>query len=133
MKFRARSIIKTAATAALVMFVLCTCVFADTTVTLPVGKLSDALRNTPKENIFCTQSAPDKRFVLLDSDNDGYLVLADEIYLLREFDPDGTQKFDTEDENNIAYYLNNEFLNEDYIPSEIIKYIDFDREWKTEG
>ncbi|MDO5585976.1 MAG: hypothetical protein Q4G53_02695, partial [Clostridia bacterium] len=133
MKFRARSIIKTAATAALAMFVLCTCAFADTTVTLPVGKLSDALRNTPKENVFCTQSAPDKRFVLLDSDNDGYLVLADEIYLLREFDPDGTQKFDTEDENNIAYYLNNEFLNEDYIPSEIIKYIDFDREWKTEG
>ncbi len=133
MKFRARSIIKTAATAALAMFVLCTCAFADTTVILPVGKLSDALRNTPKENVFCTQSAPDKRFVLLDSDNDGYLVLADEIYLLREFDPDGTQKFDTEDENNIAYYLNNEFLNEDYIPSEIIKYIDFDREWKTEG
>ena len=133
MRFRARNIIKTAAAAALVMFVLCTCAFADTTVTLPVGKLSGALRNTPKENVFCTQSAPDKRFVLLDSDNDGYLVLADEIYLLREFDPDGTQKFDTEDENNIAYYLNNEFLNEDYIPSEIIKYIDFDREWKTEG
>ncbi len=58
MKFRARSIIKTAATAALVMFVLCTCVFADATVTLPVGKLSDALRILRKRIYFVPKARP---------------------------------------------------------------------------
>ena len=131
--FTAKNIIKVVVTVALLVFTLSTCVFADTTVTLPDGKLSGANRYTPKENLFCTQSTLDKHFVLLDSDDKGYLILSDEIYLLKEFDPDGTQKFDITDENNIAYYLNNDFLKENYIPEEIKKYIDFDREWKTEG
>ena len=34
------------------------------------------------------------------------------VYPAVVFDPDGTQKFDPTDENNVAYYLNNTFLNE---------------------
>lgn len=133
MRFTARNVIRSAVVGALLIFVLSTCAVADTITALPGGQLSGAKRNTPKENLFCTQNAPDKRFVLLDSDSEGYLVLSEDICLLKEFDPDGTQKFDTADKNNIAYYLNNDFLKENYIPDEIIKYIDFDREWKTEG
>lgn len=90
---------------------------------------------TPEENIFRIEGS-DKEFVLLD-DEDGFFVLAKDQYGKRAFDPDGTQKFDIEDSNNIAYWLNNGFLKDGNgglkLPDEIIKYIDPDREWFTEG
>ncbi len=44
------------------------------------------------------------------------------------FDSDATQKFDADDKNNIAFYLNNEYLNN----SELKNYIENNHEWDIE-
>lgn len=92
--------------------------------------------NTPEENIFRIDGSS-KEFVLLD-DEDGFLVLAKDGYGKRAFDSDGTQKFDPEDKNNIAYWLNNDFIESgngvgNKLPAEIIKYLEDGHEWFTEG
>ena len=92
--------------------------------------------NTPEDNIFRIEGS-DKEFILLDSE-DGFYVLAKDQYGKRAFDPDATQKFDPQDENNIAYWLNHDFLENgngvgNKLPDEIIRYIDTEREWFTEG
>ena len=90
---------------------------------------------TPEKNIFKIEGN-DREFILLD-DEQGFFVLCKDVYGTRAFDPDGTQKFDPEDSNNIAYWLNNGFLKDGNggfkLPEEIIKYIDNDRSWFTEG
>ena len=102
-------------------------------ITLPDGKLEGYNKYTPEENIFKTEKTPTQEFVILDSDEDGFLVVANQLYGIRKFDEDGTQKFDVEDPNNIAYYLNNEFLaDENMLPQEIKEYIDYERVWEVE-
>ena len=131
MKFKSNLII-----AAVLSAVICTPIIssARSDISLPTGQIEGYNKYTPTDNIFKTQKSPNREFVLLDSDKDGYLVMANEIYLLREFDSDGTQKFDVADENNIAYFLNNEFLESgEYLPEEIKKYIDKNRSWQTES
>ena len=90
---------------------------------------------TPEKNIFRIAGS-DKEFILLD-DEDGFFVLAKDVYGTHAYDPDGTQKFDPEDSNNLAFWLNNGFLKDGNgglkLPDEIIKYVDNDREWFTEG
>jgi len=100
-----------------------------------VGLPNDYALTTPPENIFRIEGS-DYEFILLD-DEDGFFVLCKDVFGTRAYDPDGTQKFDPDDPNNIAYWLNNDFLkngsNGKILPDEIKKYIDNDREWFTEG
>ena len=46
--------------------------------------------------------------LLLDVDEEGFFCTTKEFYGTQPFDPNGTGKFDIEDENNIAYWLNND-------------------------
>lgn len=105
-----------------------------------VNRLSSAdytaLMKTPPEYTFKVDGN-DKEFILLD-DEDGFFVLTKDVYGKKAFDPNNTQKFDVEDENNIAYWLNHDFLKDGAsstlkLPDEIIEYIDHEREWDTEA
>lgn len=91
---------------------------------------------TPDNGVF-NISGSDKEFILLDTvkdDETRFLVMTKDFYGSRVFDPDGSQKFDTEDPNNIAYWLNNEFLTaENTLPKDITDYIDYNAEWETEA
>lgn len=108
--------------------------FADyTKVSLTNEKLQGYKKYTDKQDVFCTEQNPDIRFIILDRDDDGYMVICDSVVLNREFDPDGTQMFDLNDKNNIAYYLNNDFISEGKLPDKIVGYIDYERVWETEG
>ncbi|RAU98169.1 S-layer homology domain-containing protein [Paenibacillus sp. YN15] len=96
--------------------------------------------NTPPENVFKVQGS-DKEFILLDaaSDDDSrFLVLAKEDYGLRAYDPDSTQKFDVTDANNIAYWLNHDFIANGngagkQLPPGILAHINHQHVWPTEG
>lgn len=94
-------------------------------------------KKTPKINLFAVDGNPNE-FVLLDEFEDGYLVIMKNYAHTRlPFDPDNTGKFDVEDENNIAYWLNNDYLNNPpsdvvEIPQKMKDYI-VEREWVTEG
>jgi len=100
-----------------------------------VGLPNDYALTTPDENIFKIEGISGE-FILLD-DEDGFFVLTKDVFGTRAFDPDDTQKFDIEDPNNVAYWLNNDFLKNGNsgkkLPDEIIRYIDHEREWFTEG
>lgn len=109
----------------------------------PVNRLSAAPSGTvldsPTERVFRIVGS-EKEFVILDanSDESEYFVIAKDVYGNKQYDPNNTQKFDVEDTNNIAYWLNNDFVmsgngNGNALPSEILKYIDFDHIWTTEA
>lgn len=95
--------------------------------------------HTDPDNVFTVKDGGD-RFILLDTLSDGYLCLAYSYYGRHVFDPDSTTKFDIEDENNLAYFLNNEFLksgnssdNKTYkLPQSIINNL-VEHKWITEG
>lgn len=99
------------------------------------GEYSDYNINTPPKYVFEIEG---KEFILLD-DSDGFFIMTKDVYGRRAFDPNGTQKFDMEDTNNIAYWLNNEFLEkgngttELKLPENIIKYVDYEHIWETEA
>lgn len=100
------------------------------------GQYPDYNLNTPSEYTF-KLDGNDKEFILLDDEN-GFFVMTKDTYGTKAFDPNGTQKFDPEDENNIAYWLNHDFLTNGAsstlkLPDEIIKYIAPDSEWDTEA
>ena len=75
----------------------------------------------------------DKVFSLIDTNN-GYFVIADNDYGVYSFS-EGTQRFNPEDTGNIAYFLNNDFLSEEYtgekLPDEIISNI-IEHTWDIE-
>lgn len=92
-----------------------------------------------------------KHFMLLDTDEEGnYFVIADDLYGQRPFTNitdrstddwkemfyDGTWKYDPENRNSIAYWLNNGFLTEgnrgDKLPDSIISNL-VEKEWGIEG
>lgn len=91
---------------------------------------------TPIENVFSIDGDT-KQFILLEENEDTSFVLARDIYGTKKFDSDNTQRFDTEDENNIAYFLNNEFKengnNGKSLPEQIKEYIDYEHVWETES
>lgn len=98
-------------------------------------------RYTPDENSF---TVDDKKFVLLeyraDDTDSKYLVISQDLYGRREFDADNTQKFDMDDSNNIASWLNHEFLTEGNhyvgkvykLPQQIINHVNPNHTWRTE-
>ena len=96
--------------------------------------LSDCVEFTPKTGIFHVGG---QEFILLSStkdDNSKFLVMTRDTYGNKNFDDDNTQKFDPEDSNNIAHWLNNGFLEaEKTLPKEIVDHINKDAEWETEG
>ena len=87
---------------------------------------------TPAKNIFKIVGS-DEEFILLDNTKDGYFVLTKGVYGSKPFDPDNTHKFDVEDTNNVAYYLNHEFKEEGYLPKGILDNINEQKEWLTEA
>lgn len=98
--------------------------------------LSGYALKTPEENLFYVEGYTDG-FILLDvgiTDESKFLVMAKEGYGTVQFDADATQKFDVSDPNNIAYFLNNEFINRthDNLPPELIKHINKKHTWRTE-
>ncbi|MEG2380631.1 MAG: hypothetical protein RSB38_02915, partial [Oscillospiraceae bacterium] len=96
---------------------------------------------TPVENSFTVDG---KKFSLLEyrpeNQDSKYLVIAQDSYGRHVFDGDNTQKFDTEDPNNVAAWLNNEFLTDgnNYVgtiyklPDGIINNINPNHRWITE-
>lgn len=110
--------------------VVCFPLFAEA-VSVPSAKLTDYCTNPDYDNIFTLESDINTDYVLLDRLSDGFLIMSDKVYDAQKFDEDAAQKFDPSDENNVAYYLNNEFF-KTYIPEEMREYIAV-RNWKTEG
>ena len=86
--------------------------------------------STPAENIFTVNN---KEYILLDYSNDmnsAFFVMEENIKERRLFDEDVYDiRFDAEDSNNIAYYLNNGY----YVDPDIRNYIDFEHMWLTEA
>lgn len=111
--------------------------------TLRIEDLANKLRlpvrqeTTPKHYIFKTDSDSGSEFILLDSDEEGYFVLAKDFYGTHAYDTSGKQKFDPDNPQNIAYWLNNEFLENGNggkeLPQDIIDNIDFNHRWRTEA
>lgn len=94
--------------------------------------------NSPAENVFGVDGT-EREFVILDNDNgeNEFFIIAKDIYGNKQYDPNNTQKFDVNDPNNIASWLNGDFLmsgNDGMaLPSELTKYINYEHEWKTEA
>nr|MCR4720011.1 hypothetical protein [Bacillota bacterium] len=93
-----------------------------------ISRRADYWVNTPPEYTFQVEGN-NKTFILLESGDGTNYILAKEHYKWTQYDPDGTQKFDIEDRNNIAYWLNNDFLSIDKndsnkLPVEMLDYID---------
>lgn len=96
--------------------------------------------NTPQENIFKI-SGSSKKFILLDSGDDSnskFFVLSMDSYGTKAFDSDNTQRFDTTDSNNIAYWLNNDFKTlgngtGNILPEGILNHINTQHIWLTEA
>lgn len=97
----------------------------------PVG----AIRKTPDENIFIMENSSEK-FIMLDYNEDGFYILSTKNIGRYVFDSDNIAKFDPEDENNIAYTLNNQYLNEGVngqkLPQAILDHL-VERDWEVEA
>ena len=103
-----------------------------------------AVAETPKNSLFSVDGSSLK-FILLDVDEEGFFCTTKDFYGTQPFDPNGTGKFDIEDENNIAYWLNNDFLkdggelwnndksDEKFIfPEKVLKYVK-EHDWLCEA
>ena len=111
-----------------------TSAMAASTISSTTGKASDGLcqAGTPIENVFMVG---EKSFILLDvkeSDRSKFLVMTKDYYGKRAFDTT-SNKFDVNNTDNIAYYLNNGFLSEeDTLPESIQSHIK-PYWWRTEA
>lgn len=103
----------------------------------PIG----VVRNTPSKNIFELEGS-NKKFILLDTNGEGkskYFVMAYDSYAAAQFDPNGNQKFDLEDENNVANLMNKALMGEktiagyDVLPKEIIEFINREQIWSIDA
>ena len=80
-------------------------------------------------------------FILLDTMHDDmqkFYVMTVRDFGNMSYDPDGTQKYDPTDGNNVAYWLNNSFLKDGAadgtrLPQEIIDYINPESKYDTEA
>ncbi|WP_214627558.1 S-layer homology domain-containing protein [Paenibacillus agaridevorans] len=95
--------------------------------------------STPQENTFQVEGA-EETFILLDNrqdDDSAFFIMTKEAYGARAFDPDRTTKFDVDDPNNIAYWLNHDFMQNGNggrsLPAGIVEFIDRNHVWETEG
>lgn len=101
------------------------------------SEIKAELKEEKPENIFTVNG---QKFILLNDYNDGkssFFVMTNDCYGKYPFDEDSTQKFDVNDENNIGYFLNNEFLTEGNeekkLPETVINHIDKEHVWNTEA
>lgn len=104
-------------------------------------KLPYSVQYTPKVDIFRFNES-NAEFILLDFDEEGFFVTTKGAYGTHAYDPNITGKFDINDENNIAYWLNNDFLNngnsdeesgiERRLPDVIIRHI-IEHDWLCEA
>ena len=93
-----------------------------------VARLDTYSVNTPPEYTFQAEGN-NKTFILLENKEGTNYILAKEHYKWTQYDPDETQKFDVEDPNNIAHWLNNAFLEPDSsdsnkLPEKMVNYIE---------
>lgn len=92
-------------------------------------RTDDMMETTPAENLFRSENSG-VGLIMLDYNEDECFLMTDSYVAFGQFDPDGTQKFDVNDENNIGYKLNNNTSN--YLPSEVIPYLNTSHVWNTE-
>ncbi len=114
-----------------------------------VGRLPDGyIMMASMDNMFRMKDDPSKMFVMLndnpDGDNSAYYVMTYDGYGYHEFDKKGSQRFNPNNPDNMAYWLNNDFKlngnnkgpqeNTVYkLPDSIINGIDYEHEWLTES
>ncbi len=94
-----------------------------------------SVEKTPAEHIFTVEG---QAFILLDVlEGDHFYVLAKDDYGKQVFDPDNLQKFDPQDPNNIAYWLNHTFLTEGNggkrLPQSMLPYLDDTHVYRIEA
>lgn len=97
------------------------------------------IEQTPEKYRFTVEGCEDE-FVLLDRTEDEssrYFVTTCSDYGERIFDTTGNRYYDPAIETNLAYFLNGEFISEDYsggrkLPKGIIDNIDYNHSWKTD-
>lgn len=99
------------------------------------GALSGITEKTSANNIF---SVDGEKFILLNIDENGdVIVLAENSFGEKAYASDGNLKFDPNNENNIAYFLNNDFLSkgiEGYkLPQKIVDNLNYTHKWVCEG
>lgn len=94
--------------------------------TVPAG----TLETTPDKNMF-RLSSNGRKYILLDTLEDGYLILAQIPVGVRMFDENMDARFNPSNKDNIAYWLNNDFLNGAYLENGIKEHL-VEREWAVE-
>ena len=92
---------------------------------------AEQYKNTPSEYLFEVDGV---KLILLDILHDGqYYVMMENSVGARPFDTRGNGKaFDTTAQENIGYWLNNDFLSGNYLPESVKSYIT-NANWTTEG
>lgn len=109
----------------------------------PFEKITSGRDDSPRENVFRVMGT-DMEFILLDTSENQeskFLIMAKSYFPKRAYGKN--QRFDPEDPGNIAYFLNNEFLEEGIkdsftrklykLPHEIVNSIDKNHVWETEA
>lgn len=95
--------------------------------------ISGFVTTTPQENVF---SYGGKSFVMLDTKGESFYVITKDYYASAAGDSQNTGRYNAETEGNVAYFLNNEFLqngNEGKkLPDKISEYIDYSALWQSE-
>ncbi len=94
-----------------------------------------AVKKTPDTNLFSLEGGADK-WVLIDSTDEGFFVTPTQNLGKHAMDADNTCVFDPEDTNNIAYFLNNDYLTTGYgnkiLPQQMKEHLVL-RNWATES
>ena len=98
-----------------------------------LGDVVKDYQNTPKEHIF---EVDGKKYILVDystnSENDAFYVMCENGVAQRPFDEDNLVIFDVTNPKNVGYWLNNDFLNGDYLSPSITAHINREHKWWTE-
>lgn len=99
-------------------------------------KPSTSKEKAPKSNIFQLKGSSEK-FILLDSTDEGYFVITQKYCAIKPYSQNGKPvAFDPEDKNSIAYWLNNDYINdksfEKRLPDIMIENL-VERVYTTEG
>lgn len=89
-----------------------------------------SVSTTPIENLFRLEGTG-TNYVLLDSTEEGYMIVPQGYSGSVMYDPDATVWFDLEDTNNIAYWLNNTFITDGILPKEMAEHL-VERDWPME-
>ncbi len=115
---------------------ICTAIYMASFIPQAVYSSEECPADTPTEYVFKLQNS-DKSFILIDkgeTKDSAFFVLAKDFYGSKIFDKNDKQILNTEDKDNIAGYLNGEFLEmKEGLPEEIKRHIDKERLWKTEA